>query len=214
MNPSDPNERRSTRTPRVFQRARSQLGRAVGDALSGSLEAVAGRLRDGLFSNALVDIGKVAEPPKQRLSRVLLSDRRSAAKGVAIQAQPVAPAPAAQQPAPVAAAADVAMPAPATAEAAPLTAAAEARARSTAWSQVRETRADDNALAPPTAADAAAQDTGACEEPIRTRSMARLLAGQGHHKRALAIYDALLATDPTNAELRAEAAALRERTGS
>jgi len=47
------------------------------------------------------------------------------------------------------------------------------------------------------------------EEPIRTRSMARLLAGQGHRARALKIYEALLAADSSDESLRAEAEALR-----
>lgn len=51
---------------------------------------------------------------------------------------------------------------------------------------------------------------GAAEEPIRTRTMARLLAAQGHPARALAIYDALMATDP-DPSLRAEAERLRAR---
>ena len=41
-------------------------------------------------------------------------------------------------------------------------------------------------------------------EPIRTRTMARLLAAQGYHARALAIYGALLAECPGDAELLAE----------
>ncbi len=52
-----------------------------------------------------------------------------------------------------------------------------------------------------------------CDEPIRTRSMARLLAGQGHPERALAIYAYLLAKDATDPTLAAEAAALREARG-
>jgi hypothetical protein len=58
-------------------------------------------------------------------------------------------------------------------------------------------------------------EDGPAEEPIRTRSMARLLASQGHHKRALWIYDWLLAT--TNAAddaLRSEAEALRATAGA
>jgi hypothetical protein len=47
------------------------------------------------------------------------------------------------------------------------------------------------------------------EEPIRTRSMARLLALQGHRARALKIYDALLAANGSDETLRAEADALR-----
>jgi hypothetical protein len=51
---------------------------------------------------------------------------------------------------------------------------------------------------------------GAGEEPIRTRTMARLLAAQGHRARALAIYDALTAADP-DPSLLAEAERLRSR---
>jgi hypothetical protein len=41
-------------------------------------------------------------------------------------------------------------------------------------------------------------------EPIRTRTMARLLAAQGYRARALAIYQALLAENPSDTELHAE----------
>lgn len=47
------------------------------------------------------------------------------------------------------------------------------------------------------------------EEPIRTRSMARLLAAQGHRERALAIYEELLAQNSEDAALRRETDALR-----
>lgn len=46
-------------------------------------------------------------------------------------------------------------------------------------------------------------------DPIRTRGMAKLLALQGYRDRALSIYDELLAVEPNNAELRAEADKLR-----
>jgi hypothetical protein len=47
------------------------------------------------------------------------------------------------------------------------------------------------------------------EEPIRTRSMARLLAAQGHRERALAIYEELQAQNSEDGSLRGEADALR-----
>jgi hypothetical protein len=47
------------------------------------------------------------------------------------------------------------------------------------------------------------------EEPIRTHSMARLLASQGLHARALAIYEELLAQNNQDEQLRREAQALR-----
>ena len=46
-------------------------------------------------------------------------------------------------------------------------------------------------------------------DPIRTRGMAKLLALQGYRDRALSIYDELIAAEPDNAELRAEADRLR-----
>ena len=50
------------------------------------------------------------------------------------------------------------------------------------------------------------------EEPFPTRTMARILADQGHFKRALAIYAALLRNEPSDTELRAEAAEVRTRS--
>jgi len=51
------------------------------------------------------------------------------------------------------------------------------------------------------------EDSGG--DPIRTRGMAKLLALQGYKDRALSIYDELLAAEPDNAALRAEADRLR-----
>ena len=48
-----------------------------------------------------------------------------------------------------------------------------------------------------------------CDEPIRTRTFARLLSAQGHVERALAIYAYLLEQHPEDAALVAEEAALR-----
>ena len=49
-----------------------------------------------------------------------------------------------------------------------------------------------------------------CDEPVPTRTMAKLLAAQGHPERALGIYAYLLAKDGSNPALLAEIAALRE----
>ncbi len=48
------------------------------------------------------------------------------------------------------------------------------------------------------------------QEPIRTRSMARLLATQGHRERALAIYEELCARNSEDRDLRGEADRLRD----
>ena len=50
------------------------------------------------------------------------------------------------------------------------------------------------------------------DEPIVTRTLAGLLAAQGHDARALAIYDHLLALDPGDRTLSEEAEALRARS--
>jgi hypothetical protein len=63
--------------------------------------------------------------------------------------------------------------------------------------------------APPPAVDHNDEEEDGDEEPICTRSMARLLAGQGHRARALKIYEVLLAADGSDEALRAEADALR-----
>jgi len=56
------------------------------------------------------------------------------------------------------------------------------------------------------------QSAGMFEEPFPTRTMARILADQGHFKRALAIYAALLRSEPRNPDLRAEADEVRARS--
>ncbi|HET8939397.1 MAG TPA: hypothetical protein VFN67_38390, partial [Polyangiales bacterium] len=62
------------------------------------------------------------------------------------------------------------------------------------------------AVAPRPAVEATGE-SGA--DPIRTRGMAKLLALQGYKDRALSIYEELIAAEPGNAELRAEADRLR-----
>lgn len=74
----------------------------------------------------------------------------------------------------------------------------------------------DRALPVPAAAPAPvlAPEEGAQEvqrEPIRTRTMARLLAAQGYRARAAAIYQALLAEQPDDAGLRAELERVRSQ---
>ena len=56
------------------------------------------------------------------------------------------------------------------------------------------------------------KSTGMFEEPFPTRTMARILAEQGHFKRSLAIYAGLLRDTPGDRELSAEAADVRGRS--
>ena len=53
-----------------------------------------------------------------------------------------------------------------------------------------------------------------CDEPIRTRVMAKLLAAQGYPHRALAIYRYLLVHDDSDPALQAEIAALQAHLGA
>jgi hypothetical protein len=65
-------------------------------------------------------------------------------------------------------------------------------------------------MSTPTAKPPPADDVVA-SEPIRTRTMAGLLAAQGHDERALAIYDDLLARGSTDPDVAREADAIRRR---
>jgi hypothetical protein len=56
-------------------------------------------------------------------------------------------------------------------------------------------------------------DEVVASEPIRTRTMAGLLAAQGHDERALAIYDDLLARGTSDPAVGREAEAIRRRLG-
>lgn len=92
-----------------------------------------------------------------------------------------------------------------------LGAAAAAAAAVAAGEAASDPHADDSDQAP----EAPAPETRSfTEEPIRTHSMARLLARQGHRERALAIYEELLAAHGEDVGLRREMEALRERAGA
>ena len=56
------------------------------------------------------------------------------------------------------------------------------------------------------------KSAGMFEEPFPTRTMARILAEQGHFKRSLAIYTALLRNEPADRELSAEVDEVRARS--
>lgn len=67
--------------------------------------------------------------------------------------------------------------------------------------------------APTTTPPSPEAPAGAQDEPIRTRTLARLLAQQGHRRRAMAMLESLLAETPQDAELQAELEALRATPG-
>jgi hypothetical protein len=69
-------------------------------------------------------------------------------------------------------------------------------------SAVEEAEVTPRAVAP-------SRKKAACKEPIRTRTMAKLLLSQGHAERALSIYEALIADGNRDPVLLAEADALR-----
>ena len=74
--------------------------------------------------------------------------------------------------------------------------------------------ATDSASGPPSRPPAGvfSKSAGRFEEPFPTRTMARILAQQGHFKRSLAIYGALLRDEPGNRDLSAEAEEVRTQS--
>jgi hypothetical protein len=70
---------------------------------------------------------------------------------------------------------------------------------------VQEPVSTPEAASAPAPPPRAAEWTPVGGEPIRTRTMARLLAAQGYRERALALYAELLLRDPEDAGLREEA---------
>ncbi len=180
--------------------ARQPLGGALDGVVSGLLALDARAALHPLLAG-LNGVKPHAGAQLGRLREVLDRDRALVAAGAPLPTIPQAPTltivpePAARPRAPAPAGAfatpDFVAPAPCpSASAAPIAEAAPASA------------------APRSAAEPRASVQAADAEPIRTRTMARLLAAQGHPARALAIYDALMADDP-DPSLRAEAERLR-----
>lgn len=77
--------------------------------------------------------------------------------------------------------------------------------------RMREVLERDRAVtqASPTTAPRAAERAAVVDEPIRTRTLATLLAAQGYRERALAMYEWLAEQNPSDETLRAEAVSLR-----
>ena len=183
-----------SRSPSSLSRARSQLSQAVGGVLSGSL---GGTWRISFSS------GGSANP--ERLRDVVQRDRALFAanprpRRELYQVQD-APKPAEEEAAkpPREVDPDAALSVDADLEAPPSTVVAEAPQASAAETSVAE----------PEKRVGARKEARPKREPIRTRTMARLLAAQGHKSRALSIYDELIAADASDATLVAEAASLR-----
>jgi hypothetical protein len=207
-----------SRANRVLAQARTQLGRAMIDVLSTSLDALGERL-SGDKAGPIHDPSQTADQPRHRLRRMLQSDR-----GLGVRAReargdgsnylpqgpaeqpPVAASPAVsgavEQPAVVA----QTTPTPPAIDT-PIDLAAPPCAAETHVAIISQCVAAASSAPPPR--ESPEQAPPVCDEPIRTRSMARLLASQGHHRRALSIYDVLLAANTSDVTLQAEAAALR-----
>jgi hypothetical protein len=207
------------RSRRSLARARSQLTQAVGDVLSGALE---GRRAGGGWLTAFGGLAPAPVPQTaDRLREVVIRDRALFAAnprpmrtlamddlGVVDLTSEVSDL----DEEPIARRADEealiddqsALDDPPR-DVPPREAAVSAR--ETAKAAVKEPKAKPAAA---TSKEAAAKPPG--REPIRTRTMARLLASQGHRGRALSIYDDLLAKDGSDSSLREEAEALRRQS--
>jgi hypothetical protein len=153
------------------------------------------------------------------LESLIAADERFTSPASAPRTQPPTPPPA-RKPPPIPPRASAAPP-PSAADGAASAAAAQPAGSDVAVPSVEvatpsvepaapsvEVAAEPPAVAAAADAEDEDEDSG-WQEPICTRSMARLLAGQGHRDRALAIYEVLLRTDAADASLRAEADALR-----
>jgi len=92
-------------------------------------------------------------------------------------------------------------------EPAPAPASASAPATASATATEAESGTDGPPSRPP--AGVFTPSAGLFEEPFPTRTMARILAEQGHFKRSLAIYARLVDEEPDDGELAAEAKAVR-----
>ena len=75
-----------------------------------------------------------------------------------------------------------------------------------------EIKAPSASAGPPLGVFSSPGGSASYDEPFPTRTMARILAEQGHYKRALAIYAKLLREQPTTEELRQEAEEVRSRS--
>ena len=121
--------------------------------------------------------------------------------------------------APVSAPASVAVPEPVSVPVPVLTPAPPLPAPEEAEAEVVSEPESDSEAESPTEADNGppsrppagvfSPSPGLFEEPFPTLTMARILAEQGHYKRALAIYARLLDEEPADAQLGAEAEAVR-----
>jgi len=199
---------------RSLTRARVQLGQ-VAEALTpaASTDAAKAKAGDAAF-------GRMRELLQRDRANVVLQSTKPKAK---IKSTPPPPPRAAYSVAsPASSAAATASPAPAAAaqsqgaaavqdpeEVAATTVAPATAATGRTSAAARSTAATAPAPAVAHAPAPAAASSEEGVDPIRTLTMARLLAVQGYRKRALSIYDELLAQNGSDASLRAEADRLR-----
>jgi hypothetical protein len=166
---------------RILRAAREQLREAAGDALATALDALDARVRREASGTR-----DRRDRQADRMREMIERDRALAnAARVERASRPASPAPASAP-----------TPAPAASTEERAGAAAEPPAPA-------PTPAPASPVATPPAAVV-------CNEPIRTRSMAKLLASQGYAERALTIYAFLIARDGSDTSLETEAAAVRE----
>lgn len=190
-----------------LSRARSQLSQAVGGVLSGSLVALEGRLGNNGWLTAF---GTGGSANAERLRDVVQRDR-------ALFAAHPRPRPSRRELG-VRADADSYHDDERVSDVADHDELLDESTRATAVELAAAAAPDVDAGAVSAEAAAAREHAeparrgrkAAKREPIRTRTMARLLAQQGHKSRALSIYDELIAADGEDASLRAEAASLRD----
>ena len=190
----------------LIQAIRAKAGEPEPD---GFLGKVFGFAKWALKAAGETKSGTVAAPESETAAATVaaaetVSAAESAAASAAVSAAAAVSAPA---PEPVSVPVPVLTPAP------PLPAPEEAEAE-----VVSEPESDSEAESPTEAdngppsrppAGVFSPSPGLFEEPFPTLTMARILAEQGHYKRALSIYARLLDEEPADAQLGAEAEAVR-----
>jgi hypothetical protein len=176
------------------RRLRDQFERRVSAILARPLADLQSRgwLPPALGGFSTVPITREAHADRMR--EVLERDRAM------VEALPPEPAPAPEQPPPfeIALTPIVSLSMPSNGEVTSETVAP----REAPEAELEEAEVTPVAVAP-------SRKKAACKEPIRTRTMAKLLLSQGHAERALSIYDALIADGANDPVLLAEADALR-----
>jgi len=194
----------------TYAMSRGQLIHAIRNRASGSQPP--GGLLNKVLGFAKWALQAAQEEPTKKEAPEERESKRFSRPSEAPETESVSAA----VPAPVSAAVPVSVSAPVSA-AVPVSAPVSAAVSAPVSAPVTESATEsENPIesGPPSRPPAGvfSRSAGLFEEPFPTRTMARILADQGHFKRSLAIYAGLLRDEPGDRELSAEANEIRARS--